>query len=137
MLTAGPLDGAVDRLRHHAHRGHEPDVADAVVVQPREILIDGKSAGTVSLIVWGADSDRHSTTWSSSRASRPCSSSCSSCFPGEDIRVSAERRGHHPVGAGVEQRRDAARRRDCAGAVQAKRNVINMLQLPGGRRASR
>src|SRR5262245_45523284 len=31
-----------------------PAVADAVVVQPREVLIDGKSSGTVSLIVWGA-----------------------------------------------------------------------------------
>src|SRR6187431_1320424 len=30
-----------------------PAVADAVVVQPREVLIDGKAAGTVSLIVWG------------------------------------------------------------------------------------
>src|SRR5215831_13899300 len=30
-----------------------PAVADAVVVQPREILIDGKTPGTVSLIIWG------------------------------------------------------------------------------------
>ena len=29
------------------------EVADAVVVQPREVLIDGKGAGTVSLIIWG------------------------------------------------------------------------------------
>lgn len=35
-----------------------PAVADAVVVQPREVLIDGKSAGTVSLIVWGTDQRR-------------------------------------------------------------------------------
>ena len=35
-----------------------PAVADAVVVQPREILIDGKAAGTVSLIVWGAQERR-------------------------------------------------------------------------------
>lgn len=31
-----------------------PEVADAVVVKPREILVDGKAAGTISLIVWGA-----------------------------------------------------------------------------------
>src|SRR5438067_3401185 len=30
-----------------------PAVADATVVQPREILIDGKAPGTISLIVWG------------------------------------------------------------------------------------
>ena len=35
-----------------------PAVADAVVVQPREVLIDGKSAGTVSLIVWGGQQRR-------------------------------------------------------------------------------
>src|SRR5688500_14228041 len=32
----------------------DPTVADATVVQPREILLDGKKAGTVSLIVWSA-----------------------------------------------------------------------------------
>src|SRR5262245_55878167 len=32
-----------------------PVVADAVVVRPREILVDGKAAGTISLIVWGGD----------------------------------------------------------------------------------
>src|SRR5207244_1326443 len=30
-----------------------PAIADANVVTPREILIDGKTAGTISLIVWG------------------------------------------------------------------------------------
>ena len=30
-----------------------PEVADATVVSPRELLIDGKSPGTISLIVWG------------------------------------------------------------------------------------
>ena len=35
-----------------------PAIADAVVVQPREILIDGKAPGTVSLIVWGAGDAR-------------------------------------------------------------------------------
>src|SRR3954465_2559848 len=35
-----------------------PEVADAVVVQPREILVDGKKSGTVSLIVWGGDTRR-------------------------------------------------------------------------------
>ena len=35
-----------------------PAVADATVVAPREILIDGKTAGTISLIVWGGDSRR-------------------------------------------------------------------------------
>ena len=57
-----------------------PAVADATVVQPREILIDGKAPGTISLIVWGADRSRRSTTSWSSRPSRRCSSSCRRCF---------------------------------------------------------
>ena len=36
-----------------------PAVADATVVQPHEILVDGKSPGTVSLIVWSADDRKH------------------------------------------------------------------------------
>src|SRR6188508_1434821 len=30
-----------------------PTVADGTVVSPRELLIDGKVAGTISLILWG------------------------------------------------------------------------------------
>src|SRR5262245_46966466 len=30
-----------------------PAIADALAVQPREVLVDGKAPGTVSLIVWG------------------------------------------------------------------------------------
>ena len=55
-----------------------PAVADAVVVQPREILIDGKGPGTVSLIVWGPRR-ACSTTWSSNSRSRRSSSSCTCC----------------------------------------------------------
>ena len=36
-----------------------PAVADAVVVQNREILVDGKSPGTVSLIVWSSTDRKH------------------------------------------------------------------------------
>src|SRR4051794_28758880 len=36
----------------------DPAIADAVVVQPREVLVDGKMPGTVSLIVWGATQRR-------------------------------------------------------------------------------
>ena len=36
-----------------------PAIADAVVVKPREVLVDGKGAGTVSLIVWGASERKH------------------------------------------------------------------------------
>ena len=35
-----------------------PAIADATVVQPREILIDGKAPGTISLILWGGAGQR-------------------------------------------------------------------------------
>ena len=36
----------------------DPAIADATPVQTREVLIDGKAAGTVSLIIWGANARR-------------------------------------------------------------------------------
>ena len=115
-----------------------PAIADAVVVQPREILIDGKAPGTVSLIVWGADGARSSTTSSwTAGVSVAASSTCRRCFP---ARTSASRVNEEALilsGAGVEQQRHAAGRRDRAASSSGKPKVINMLQLPGGTTASR
>ena len=64
-----------------------PEVADAVVVAPREILIDGKSAGTVSLIVWG----NGSRTQYDLVVEQPVTTleqHLRLLFPGEDIAVS-------------------------------------------------
>src|SRR5262249_3298479 len=54
LLTAGrstvlQTDFAITRIAVT-----DPKIADATVVAPREILIDGKAPGTISLIVWGA-----------------------------------------------------------------------------------
>ena len=62
-----PIDGADDEFDITRIAITDPKIADAVVVQPREVLIDGKSAGTVSLIIWG-DAGACSTTSSSIRA---------------------------------------------------------------------
>ena len=82
-----------------------PAIADAVVVQPREILIDGKSPGTVSLIVWGAG--RRDAVRRGRRTGRDdaASSTCSMLFPGEDIR----------------RRASTTRRRSCRAACRATR----------------
>ena len=58
-----------------------PDVADATVVEPREVLIDGRAPGTVSLIIWG-DTTRVQYDMASNPRSRSSSSSCAPCFPG-------------------------------------------------------
>src|SRR6516165_8262827 len=66
---------------------NNPAVADAVVVLPREILIDGKSAGTVSLIVWGA-SERRQYDVVVDAGITPLEQRLQALFPGEDIHVS-------------------------------------------------
>jgi Flp pilus assembly secretin CpaC len=79
-LTAGrstvvPTDFDITRIAIT-----DPSVADAVVVQPREILVDGKKQGTVSLIVWSASGRKPSSTTSSSNPrSRRSNSICSRC----------------------------------------------------------
>src|SRR5438046_200329 len=63
-----------------------PAIADATVVQPREILIDGKGAGTISLIVWGADR-RVQYDVIVQPPTPPLQLQLSGLFPGEDIQV--------------------------------------------------
>ena len=63
-----------------------PAVADAVVVTPREILIDGISQGTISLIVWG-DGRRVQYDISVDAPVTMLQQQLRNLFPGEDIRV--------------------------------------------------
>ena len=63
-----------------------PAVADATVVQPREILIDGKAPGTISLIVWGAD-QRDAVRRRRRAADHGLEQQLQQLFPGEDVTV--------------------------------------------------
>ena len=65
-----------------------PAVADAVVVQPREVLIDGKGPGTVSLIIWGA-SRREQYDVVVDQGTLALEQQLHLLFPGEDIQVTA------------------------------------------------
>src|SRR6516225_9826038 len=65
-----------------------PAVADAVVVQPREVLIDGKAAGTVSLIVWGG-TDRRQYDLVVEPSVTAIQQRLQTLFPGEDVQVTA------------------------------------------------
>ena len=65
-----------------------PAVADATVVQPHEILVDGKAPGTVSLIVWSA-TDRKQYDLVVEPAITTLQTQLRLLFPGEDISVSA------------------------------------------------
>ena len=106
-----------------------PAVADAVVVQPREVLIDGKSAGTVSLIIWGlarrAQYDVVVEPGVSTLQQR-----LQALFPGEDITATMNDEALILSGR-VSSTAVMLRAGEIAAASASKTKVINLLQLPG------
>jgi pilus assembly protein CpaC len=107
-----------------------PAVADAVVVQPREILVDGKAPGTVSLIVWST-TDRQHYDLVVEPAITTLQQQLRALFPGEDIAVSATDEAIILSGA-VSSNAVSLRAAEIAQASSSKVKVINMLQLPSG-----
>jgi pilus assembly protein CpaC len=107
-----------------------PAVADATVVQPREILIDGKAPGTISLIIWGAG--RRVQYDLVIQAPIPgLEQQLQSLFPGEDIRVSMNDQAIILSG-NVSTNAIMLRAAEIAAATSDKLRVINLIQLPGG-----
>jgi pilus assembly protein CpaC len=107
-----------------------PAIADAVVVQPREVLIDGKSAGTVSLIVWGAG-QRSQYDVVVDPGVTTLQQSLNQLFPGEDIRVAVNDEAIILSGQ-VSSNSVMLRVGEIAGGTKNAAKVINLLQLPGG-----
>jgi pilus assembly protein CpaC len=110
-----------------------PAVADAVVVQPRQILIDGKSAGTVSLLVWGASERRQYDVVVDPGVS-PLEQRLQALFPGEDIHVSVNDDATILSGH-ASSNQVALRAAEIAKATSEKTKVVNLLQLPGGQQS--
>jgi pilus assembly protein CpaC len=107
-----------------------PAIADAVVVQPQEILIDGKAPGTVSLIVWGRTS-RKQYDLVIEPPVHNLEQQLQTLFPGEDITVNFTDEAIILSGR-VSSNQIMLRAAEIATAASAKAKVINMLQLPGG-----
>ena len=107
-----------------------PAVADAVVVQPREILIDGKGAGTVSLIIWGTGR-RAQYDVVVEPGVTTLQQKLQSLFPGEDI--TATQNDEALVLSGrVSSTAVMLMAGEIAQASATKTKVINLLQVPGG-----
>jgi pilus assembly protein CpaC len=107
-----------------------PAIADAVVVEPREILIDGKAPGTVSLIVWGAGA-RKQYDLVVDPGVAALQQQFQTLFPGEDIRVSITDEAMILSGS-VSSNTVMLRAGEIAEASSSKAKIINLLQLPGG-----
>ena len=107
-----------------------PDIADAVVVQPREILVDGKKSGTVSLIVWGADS-RKQYDIVVEPSITALEQQLQTLFPGEAINVGVSDEAIILSGQ-VSSTAVMLRAGEIATLSSSKSKVINLLQVPGG-----
>jgi pilus assembly protein CpaC len=106
-----------------------PEIADATVVDPRQVLVDGKTSGTVSLIVWGR-SDMKQYAVNVFPATPTLQRQFQLLFPGEDIHVNVA--DEALVLSGKVSSRDIATRAiDIAGKSSTKVKVVNMLQVPG------
>jgi pilus assembly protein CpaC len=108
----------------------DPAIADAVVVQPREVLIDGKAPGTISLIIWGA-TQRMQYDIVIDPGVSTLQQRLQTLFPGEDLRVSAN--GDAVILSGrVSSNEVSLRAAEIARAASSKAQIVNLLQLPGG-----
>jgi pilus assembly protein CpaC len=106
-----------------------PAVADAVVVQPREILIDGKAPGTISLIVWGT-TDRRQYDVVVEQPTPALEQQMRQLFPNENILIALN--ADAVILSGRVSTTDVMlRAAEVARAAAPKANVINMLQVPG------
>ena len=107
-----------------------PAVADAVVVAPREILIDGKGARNGQLIVWGP-TQRSQYDIVVEPGVSVLQQQLQQLFPGENIQVSFSDQAIILSGS-VSSNAVMLRVGEIALATSPKLKVINMLQLPGG-----
>jgi pilus assembly protein CpaC len=107
-----------------------PAVADAVVVEPREIMVDGKTAGTISLIVWGS-STRKQFDVVVEQPIAPLEQQLRSLFPGEDVTVSTSE-GATILSGRVSSTNVMLRMGEIAAASIPKAQLVNLLRVPGG-----
>ena len=139
-----PSDGPYDRIALTANRSRvipvpfditriavtNPAVADAVVVTPREVLVDGKGPGTTSLIIWGA-AERVQYDVAVDPGVATLEQHFKTLFPGEDIRVSVSDEAVILAGE-VSSNNVVLRAGEIATGAYTKSKVINLLGLPGG-----
>ena len=107
---------------------NNPDIANATVVDPRELLIDGKTPGTVSIIVWGPESQMLQFAVIVFPPTPSLQRQLKLIFPDEEIQVSSADEaivlsGHVKSGAVARQAVEIAEK------SSAKSSVINLLQV--------
>src|SRR3989442_36477 len=106
-----------------------PDIANATVVDRKEVLVDGKAAGSVSLIVW-ADEKMPQYAVVVDPPTPSLQRQLGLLFPGDDIHVNVA--DEAIVLSGKVKTSDIALRAvEIAEKSSSKSKVINLLQVPG------
>jgi len=130
LLTAGRSTVLITDFDIRRIAVTNPEVADATVVKPREVLVDGKGAGTVSLIIWGDTTRRHYDVVVD-RGVSTLQQNLAALFPGENITIGVTDEAVILSGS-VSSNEVMLRAAEVAKAALPKASIINMLQLPGG-----
>jgi pilus assembly protein CpaC len=109
-----------------------PDIADAMVTAPTQLLIHGKTPGTISLFVWDRAGGIKTYEVSVRRDLTPLIEQMKQLFPGEPVTVVGS--GKDVVISGtvsskyvIDKAADVA-----AGYVEKKENVVNLLKQQEG-----
>ena len=109
---------------------NNPAIAEATAVTPREILVDGKAPGRVSLIVWG-DQRRLQYDVLVEAPVPELHNQLRALFPGEPVNVSVSDEAIFLSGT-VSTTQAAMRIAEVAQLTSAKRRLVNLMQVPGG-----
>ncbi|MGE5246237.1 MAG: pilus assembly protein N-terminal domain-containing protein [Betaproteobacteria bacterium] len=106
-----------------------PDVADALVTTPTQLLINGKTPGTISMFVWDRGGAIRRYEVIVQRDLVRLSEQLQELFPGEDIQVQPS--GKDLVLSGAVSSKDAIEKAVnlAAGYVEKKEEVVSLLQL--------
>jgi pilus assembly protein CpaC len=105
-----------------------PEIADAMVTAPRELLVHGKAPGTISLLVWGDNGRITSYEVIVRRDLSPLEGQIRRQFPNEPIAVAVN--GKDVVLSGIVSAKhviDSAKSL-AVGYVEKPENVVNMMR---------
>ncbi len=108
----------------------DPEVADAIPVTLREVLVHGKRAGTVSLMVWGGGR-RVEYELVVNPGITTLQQRMAALFPGEEIQVDITQ-GAIILSGRVSSNAIMLRAAEVASGSAPDQKLINMLQVPGG-----
>ncbi|MGH9721479.1 MAG: type II and III secretion system protein family protein [Bryobacteraceae bacterium] len=107
----------------------EPKIADAVVISPREVMVNAKGPGKTTLIIWdgGAQPNRYNVNVADDTSASDTARGELQTRLGEQVKVSGS--GDTIVLTGAVKDAEEVKRATSLASALAK-NVVNLLQIP-------